>query len=69
MSVFLLTTKLYIPPLRAQLVQRPRLVDRLEEGLSLGHRLTLISAPAGAWGTAPKKAHKVYASLSLSMSG
>ena len=47
MSVFLLTTKLYIPPLRVQLIQRPRLVDRLEEGLSLGHRLTLISAPAG----------------------
>jgi len=29
------------------MVERPRLVERLEEGLSLGHRLTLISAPAG----------------------
>jgi len=45
--VSLLTTKLYVPPLRAQLVQRPRLVERLEEGLRLGHRLSLISAPAG----------------------
>ena len=43
----LLTTKLYVPPLRAQLIQRPRLVERLEEGLRQGHRLTLISAPAG----------------------
>ena len=47
MPVSLLATKLYVPPLRAQLVQRPRLVERLEEGLRLGHRLTLISAPAG----------------------
>jgi LuxR family maltose regulon positive regulatory protein len=29
------------------LVERPRLVKRLDEGLRLGHRLTLISAPAG----------------------
>ena len=51
----LLTTKLYIPPprpdpstgLRTSLVERPRLVKRLDEGLHLGHRLTLISAPAG----------------------
>ncbi len=43
----LLTTKLYVPPLRAKLVQRLRLVERLEEALRLGHRLILISAPAG----------------------
>ena len=51
----LLTTKLFIPPprpdpstgLRTSLVERPRLVKRLDEGLRLGHRLTLISAPAG----------------------
>jgi LuxR family maltose regulon positive regulatory protein len=43
----LLTTKLYIPPPRPNLVLRPRLVERLDEGLRLGHRLTLISAPAG----------------------
>jgi LuxR family maltose regulon positive regulatory protein len=44
----LLTTKLYIPPPRPDLVPRPRLIQRLEEGLSLGHKLTLISAPAGS---------------------
>ena len=43
----LLQTKLYIPPVRPGLVSRPRLVERLDEGLDLGHRLTLISAPAG----------------------
>jgi LuxR family maltose regulon positive regulatory protein len=47
MTTPLLTTKLYIPPPRPNLVERPRLVKRLDEGLSLGHRLTLISAPAG----------------------
>ena len=45
--VALLTTKLHVPPLRAQLVERPRLVERLEEGLRLGHKLALMSAPAG----------------------
>jgi LuxR family maltose regulon positive regulatory protein len=41
----LLHTKLYIPPPRPDLVSRPRLIERLNEGL---HRtLTLISAPAG----------------------
>jgi LuxR family maltose regulon positive regulatory protein len=29
------------------LVVRPRLIERLDEGVRLGHRLTLISAPAG----------------------
>ena len=45
----LLETKLLIPPARthAQWVLRPRLVERLEEGLARGCRLTLISAPAG----------------------
>jgi len=46
-SVPLLTTKLYSPPPRPDLLSRPRLVRRLEEGLRPGHRLTLISAPAG----------------------
>ncbi len=41
----LLTTKLYIPPVRPELVPRPRLIQRLDEGL--GRKLTLISAPAG----------------------
>jgi len=46
-STPLLTTKLYTPPPRPGLVERPRLVARLDEGLRLGHRLTLITAPAG----------------------
>lgn len=41
----LLTTKLYIPPTRLELVPRPRLMERLNEGLH--RKLTLISAPAG----------------------
>jgi LuxR family maltose regulon positive regulatory protein len=47
MAAPLLTTKLYIPPTRSNLVPRPNLVQRLDEGLHLGHKLTLISAPAG----------------------
>src|SRR6266540_4001935 len=41
----LLTTKLYLPPARSHLVPRPRLIERLNAGLT--RRLTLISAPAG----------------------
>jgi len=48
MDTSLITTKLYIPPPRPALVPRPRLVKRLDEGLRLGHRLTLISAVAGS---------------------
>jgi LuxR family maltose regulon positive regulatory protein len=43
----LLLTKLYIPPPRQNLVLRPRLIERLNDGLSLDRKLTLISAPAG----------------------
>ena len=43
----LLTTKLYIPPVRPSRVSRPRLLQRLDEGLSQGVRLTLVSGPAG----------------------
>jgi LuxR family maltose regulon positive regulatory protein len=43
----LLTTKLDIPPPRPDLVSRSHLVRRLDEGLRLGRRLTLVSAPAG----------------------
>jgi len=41
----LLTTKLYIPPVRPDLVPRPRLIERLNQGMA--YKLTLISAPAG----------------------
>src|ERR1700719_4541286 len=41
----ILATKLYIPPLRPNVVSRPRLIERLNEGLH--RKLTLISAPAG----------------------
>jgi LuxR family maltose regulon positive regulatory protein len=41
----LLATKLYIPPVRPDVVPRLRLVERLNEGLQ--RKLTLISAPAG----------------------
>ncbi len=47
MTTPLLTTKLYIPPPRPNLIPRPRLVERLDEGLHLGRKLTLIAAPAG----------------------
>ncbi len=43
----LLQTKLYIPPLRPNLVPRQHLIERLNQGLQLGHKLTLISASAG----------------------
>jgi len=49
MNTPLLTTKLYIPPVRPRerVVPRPRLNKRLNEGPRLGRKLTLISAPAG----------------------
>ena len=45
MTTPLLTTKLYIPPIRSEMVPRPRLIERLNAGLH--RKLTLISAPAG----------------------
>ena len=47
MSAPILATKLYIPPPRSKIVLRPRLIERLNEGLSSGRKLTLISASAG----------------------
>lgn len=41
----LLSTKLFIPTVRPKFVQRPRLIEKLNEGLH--RKLTLISAPAG----------------------
>jgi hypothetical protein len=43
----ILATKLYIPLPRAKTVLRPRLIERLNEGLFSGCKLTLISASAG----------------------
>jgi LuxR family transcriptional regulator, maltose regulon positive regulatory protein len=42
-----LATKLYIPPPRPNQIPRPRLIDRLNEGLSARRALTLIAAPTG----------------------
>src|SRR3954463_12888435 len=47
MSTPILATKLYIPPPRPKAVLRPRLVERLNEGLRHNRKLTLIAAPAG----------------------
>ncbi len=47
MSTRILATKLYIPPPRPKVVLRPRLIERLNEGLSADRKLTLISASAG----------------------
>ncbi len=43
----ILATKLYIPPPRPKIVLRPRLIERLNQGLAPGCKLTLISASAG----------------------
>ena len=47
MSTPILATKLYVPPPRAKIVLRPRLIEQLNKGFPSGCRLTLISAPAG----------------------
>ena len=47
MAIPILATKLFSPPLRANIVLRSRLVAQLNEGLSSSHKLTLISASAG----------------------
>lgn len=44
-STPLLATKLYLPPLRPNVVSRPRLLERLNTGLH--RKLTLLAAPAG----------------------
>jgi ATP/maltotriose-dependent transcriptional regulator MalT len=43
----LLATKLHRPRPTSSLVARPRLTERLDEGLRNGHRLFLVVAPAG----------------------
>lgn len=48
----LLATKLYIPPVRPELVSRPRLIERLNAGLC--RKMTLVSAPAGFGKSTPE---------------
>src|SRR5688572_26191679 len=48
----ILTTKLYIPPLPPKVVVRSRLLERLDERVSEGRKLSPHSAPAGFWQTA-----------------
>jgi LuxR family maltose regulon positive regulatory protein len=43
----LLRTKLHTPQVRAELVSRPHLIERLDEAIRSGRKLTLVSAPAG----------------------
>ena len=43
----LLVTKFQVPLSPLDMVARARLFDQLDNGLSRGHRLTLVSAPAG----------------------
>src|SRR5512136_1812112 len=74
MGTPLLTTKLRTPPVRPELVPRPRLIERLNAGLELDNgfarKLTLVCAPAGygkttlvsAWLTSQ---HRAYSWLSL----
>lgn len=47
MTAPILATKLYAPQPRSGIVARPRLTDRLNEGLAKADKLTVISAPAG----------------------
>jgi len=47
MSAPILATKLFIPPPRPKVVLRSRLIERLNQGLASGCKLTLISASAG----------------------
>ncbi len=45
MSSLFIATKVHIPPPRPDLIDRPRLIKRLEAGLD--RKLTMLSAPAG----------------------
>lgn len=47
MSDTLLATKFHTPPPLTNLVSRKRLLQRLDEGIRQGSRLTLVSTPAG----------------------
>jgi ATP/maltotriose-dependent transcriptional regulator MalT len=48
MPIPLLATKLYIPRARTEAVPRPRLVEKLLEGVQRPGGFTLLSGPAGS---------------------
>jgi len=48
MSMPILKTRLFIPPVWPNHVRRPRLDERLQAGVGPGRRLTLVSAPPGS---------------------
>ena len=48
MATVIQKTKLYLPSARARLVDRPRLLEKLNSLESPAHRIGLISAPAGS---------------------
>ena len=47
MPTSLLCTKLFVPPGSPKVVPCPNLIERLDEGVRSGHKLILVSAPAG----------------------
>ena len=47
MSDFLLATKIRVPAVHRNIVNRPYLIKRLNDGLIQNSRLILVSAPAG----------------------
>lgn len=48
MALSLLSTKFYIPPLRADNVPRPRLTEKMLSGVDRPRSFTLLSGPAGS---------------------
>ncbi|MCU1636920.1 MAG: helix-turn-helix transcriptional regulator [Cryobacterium sp.] len=47
MATRVIASKLFLPPPRQSAVPRPHLVQRLQDGVDSGRKLTLVSAPAG----------------------
>ena len=48
MQTGILATKVFIPPNRPGWVARPRLLQKLDDGLRAGNKLAMVSAPAGS---------------------